>query len=76
MKFYRGYFPLNGKTPTMKWKREVVPDEGLLTLKQARRYSDYGAPLTEETALIDIDDKAQAEKLLELVQLEGIRGRS
>ena len=76
MKFYRGYFPLNGKTPTMKWKREVVPDEGLLTLKQARRYSDYGAPLAEETALIDIDDKAQAEKLLELVQLEGIRCRA
>ncbi|HAC61295.1 MAG TPA: hypothetical protein DCF66_03900 [Lachnospiraceae bacterium] len=76
MKFYRGYFPLNGKTPTMKWKREVVPDEGLLTLKQARRYPDYGAPLTEETALIDIDDKEQAEKMLELVQLEGIRCRA
>lgn len=68
MKLYRGYFNLSGKTPQMKWRREVVPDNGLLTLKQARCYPDYGAPLTEEVALVDIDDGDQAEKLFNIVR--------
>lgn len=68
MKLYRGYFNLAGKTPRMKWKRENVPDEALLTLKQARCYPEYGAPLTEEVALVDIDDHDQAEKLLDIVR--------
>lgn len=75
MKLYRGYISLDGKSPLMKWKRETVPDDGLLTLKQADVYSDYGAPLAEETALIDIDETAQAEKLYTIVRSERLKCR-
>lgn len=75
MKLYRGYFPLNDKQPLMKWKRENVPDEGLLTLEQAQTHSDYGAALAEETAVVDIDERPQAMKLYEAVQAEGMKCR-
>ncbi len=77
MKLYRGYISLSPDTkkPTMKWNRDEVPDAGLLTIEQASVYRDYGAPLERETALIDIDERAPAEKLFTLVKAEGIRCR-
>lgn len=77
MKLYRGYISLSPDTkkPTMKWNRNEVPDAGLLTVEQAAAYTDYGAPLERETVLIDIDEKAPAEKLFTLVKAEGIKCR-
>ncbi len=59
----------------MKWARKEVPDEGLLTLEQADAHEEYGAPLADETALVDIDERQQAMKLFEIVKAEGLRCR-
>ena len=75
MKLYRNYISLANKRPTMKWKRENVPDDGLLTLKQARACNEYGGVLEKDTALVDIDDAPQAEILFQIVQDLGLKCR-
>lgn len=60
-----GYVKLNGKRCAQKLK-----DASYLTLKQARKLDGYGGVLAADTILVDVDDEAQSEQLMDIVEAE------
>lgn len=62
-----GYVKLNGKRCAQKLK-----DASYLTLKQARKLDGYGGVLAADTILVDVDDEAQSEQLMDIVEAEQI----
>ena len=73
MTFFRGYVETKNKKSTMPYK-EVTSDQ-LLTKEQANRLPEYAGVLAYGTILIDVDDEVQSEKLLNLVDDQGLRCR-
>ena len=62
-----GYVKLNGKKCAQKLK-----DASFLTLEQARKLDGYGGVLAADTILVDVDDEAQSEQLMDIVEAEQI----
>ena len=62
-----GYVKLNGKKCAQKLK-----DASYLTLKQARKLDGYGGVLAADTILVDVDDEAQSEQLMDIVEAEQV----
>ena len=66
-RLFIGYVKLNGKKCAQKLK-----DANYLTLKQARKLDGYGGVLAADTILVDVDDEAQSEQLMDIVEAEQI----
>ena len=62
-----GYVKLNGKRCAQKLK-----DASYLTLKQAKKLDGYGGVLAADTILVDVDDEAQSEQLMDIVEAEQV----
>lgn len=62
-----GYVKLNGKKCAQKLK-----DASYLTLEQARKLDGYGGVLAADTILVDVDDEAQSEQLMDIVEAEQV----
>ena len=62
-----GYVKLNGKRCAQKLK-----DASYLTIKQARKLDGYGGVLAADTILVDVDDEAQSEQLMDIVEAEQV----
>lgn len=60
-----GYVKLNGKKCAQRLK-----DASYLTLKQAKKLDGYGGVLAADTILVDVDDEAQSEQLMDIVEAE------
>lgn len=73
MQIYKGYIKTNGKQSCEPFK-DKTSDE-LRTLKDVERFDSYAGVLADNTVLIDIDDKEQAEVLFEIIQGEDIKCR-
>lgn len=65
MEFYRGYVPTKNKHCLMQFKDKS--SEELLSLTEAKKLDEYAGILADDAVLIDIDDMAQSEKMLNLV---------
>lgn len=64
---FSGYVKLNGKKCTQKLK-----DASYLTLKQVKKLDGYGGVLAADTILVDVDDEAQSEQLMDIVEAEQV----
>lgn len=64
MKLFRGYVPTKNKKCTMKFKDNAE----LLTLSEAKKYSEYAGILAEDTVLIDVDDEEQSNILMDMIE--------
>lgn len=62
-----GYVKLNGKKCAQRLK-----DASYLTLKQAKKLDGYGGVLAADTILVDVDDEAQSEQLMDIVEAEQV----
>ena len=62
---YKGYVPTSGKKATMPFKDKTSSE--LLTLEQAQRFPEFAGILADNTVLVDIDDEAQSQILLNIV---------
>lgn len=62
-----GYVKLNGKKCAQKLK-----NASYLTLRQARKLDGYGGVLAADTILVDVDDEAQSEQLMDIVEAEQV----
>ena len=63
MNLFRGYIPTKNKRALRKFK-----DAPLQTLEQVEELEEYAGILAEDVALIDVDDKEQAELLLDIIE--------
>ena len=63
MELFKGYVPTKNKKCLRKFK-----DAPLLTLGEVQTLPEYAGILNENTILIDIDDKKQAEILMRIVE--------
>lgn len=68
--FYKGFVPTRGKKSVIAFKDATSDD--LLTLDVAKKFNEYAGVLAEDTVLIDIDDKEQAEILLRIVSAKEV----
>lgn len=68
---YKGFVPTSGKKATMPFKDRDASD--LLTLEEAQKFSEYAGILADDTVLVDIDDGAQAEIMLNVVRGKGLK---
>lgn len=64
MQLFETFFEIKEKKPLKRWKRPILLDD----LEQAQEYEEYGGRLAPDTLLIDIDNKEQAECLLNIVE--------
>lgn len=71
MMFYRGYV----KTKDKKCLERFNKNSTLHTLEEVKNLSEYAGIIAPDSILIDIDDMAQSEKLLNIVDDLGIRCR-
>lgn len=60
---FRGYVPTKNKRATIKFK-----DSPVLPLDQVVDLEEYAGVLNDDTVLIDIDDKAQSDILMDIVE--------
>lgn len=68
MSFFNGYIRINNKKePLDKFK-----DVPLRTLEDVQGCDGFAGVLAPETVLIDIDDQAQAQKLLDIIEAEEV----
>ena len=70
---FRGYVPTKNKACMMPYKDK--PPEQLMTLEEVSSLPEYAGILADDVVLIDIDDKEEAEILLDIVGSEGLRVR-
>ena len=78
MKLFRGYIPCNSdKTPKNYYnprtkhsisKRKGIADEELLTLQEVQHFDNYAGLLSEDTVLVDVDNKPESKILLNIVK--------
>lgn len=66
MELFRGYVPTNKKKCTMPFKG--VPSTDLMTYDEVKDLDEYAGILADDVVLIDIDDKEQSEKLMDIVE--------
>lgn len=69
--FFRGYVETKDKKCLQKFKN----NEPLLTQQQARRLPEYAGILNKDAILIDIDDEAQSELLLKIIEEKNVNCR-
>lgn len=67
---FKGFVPVKNKKCTMPFRNKTASE--LLTLDQVEHMREYAGVLDDETILIDIDDKAQSELLLKIVEAKGL----
>ena len=68
---YRGFVPTSQKRSTMPFKDKDASD--LLTLEEAQKFSEYAGILSDNTVLIDIDDKEQSDILFKVVATKQLK---
>lgn len=61
---YKGYVETKGKASIEKLKGRTT----WKTLEEARRCDGYGGVLADDTILVDIDDRDQAETLMDIIE--------
>lgn len=66
MNFFKGYVPTKDKKCLLKFKGKTSDE--LQTYEQVKNLPEYAGILSDETALIDIDDFEQSEILFKIVQ--------
>lgn len=71
MILFRGYVATKNK----KCLQKFANGEKLLTLEQAQQFDEYAGILNTETILIDIDDHAQSEILMNIVEAKQLNCR-
>ena len=71
MILFRGYVATKNK----KCLQKFANGEKLLTLEQAQQFDEYAGILNTETVLIDIDDCAQSEILMNIVESKQLNCR-
>lgn len=64
--FFKGYVPTKNKMSLMAFKDKSSAD--LLTFEQAATLPEYAGILNDQTILVDIDDQAQSDVLMAIVQ--------
>lgn len=64
-RLFMGYVRLNGKKCAQKLK-----DGDYLTLGQARKLDGFGGVLAPDTVLVDVDDAAESERLMDIIEAE------
>ena len=60
---FRGYVPTKNKRATVKFK-----DSPPLPFEQVKTLDEYAGVLNDDTVLIDVDDKAQSDILMDIVE--------
>lgn len=73
MNFFKGYVPTKDKKCLLKFKGKTSDE--LQTYEQVKNLPEYAGILSDETALIDIDDFEQSEILFKIVQNMKLRCR-
>lgn len=63
---FRGYVPTKGKKCTMPFKG--VPSSQLMTYDEVKDLQEYAGILADDVILIDIDDKAQSDIMMDIVE--------
>lgn len=71
MTLFRGFVATKNK----KCLQKFANGEKLLTLEQAQQFEEYAGILNTETILIDIDDHAQSEILMNIVEAKQLNCR-
>ena len=71
MILFRGYVATKNK----KCLQKFANGEKLLTLEQAQQFDEYAGILNTETVLIDIDDHAESEILMNIVEAKQLNCR-
>lgn len=66
MDLFRGYVPTKKKKCTMPFKG--VPSTQLMTYDEVKDLDEYAGILADDVILIDVDDKEQSEKLMDIVE--------
>ena len=66
MELFRGYVPTKNKKCTMPFKG--VPSSQLMTYDEVKDLDEYAGILADDVILIDIDDKEQSDKLMDIVE--------
>lgn len=66
MELFRAYVPTKNKKCTMPFKG--VPSSQLMTYDEVKDLDEYAGILADDVILIDIDDKEQSEKLMDIVE--------
>ena len=66
MELFRGYVPTKKKKCTMQFKG--VPSSQLMTYDEVKDLQEYAGILADDVILIDIDDKAQSDIMMDIVE--------
>ena len=66
MELFRGYVPTKNKKCTMPFKG--VPSSQLMTYDDVKDLDEYAGILADDVILIDIDDKAQSDIMMDIVE--------
>ena len=64
MKLYKGYVETNGKIPIEKFKNR----QDFKSFEDVRKLYEYAGVLADDVILIDIDDSAQSDILMDIVE--------
>lgn len=70
-KLYRGFIYTKQKRAIMPFKDKRESE--LLTFEQVSNESEYAGVLADDTVLIDVDEREQADILLNIVRTEGLK---
>lgn len=71
--FFRGYVITKNKKCLMPFKN--VPSDQLLDYESASKLNEYAGILAEDAILVDVDDREQAETLMDIVEDQELRCR-
>lgn len=66
MELFRGYVPTKNKKCTMQFKG--VPSSQLMSYDDVKDLDEYAGILADDVILIDVDDKAQSDVLMNIVE--------
>ena len=66
MDLFRAYVPTKNKKCTMQFKG--VPSSQLMTYEQVKDLDEYAGILADDVILIDIDDKAQSDIMMDIIE--------
>ena len=66
MELFRAYVPTNKKKCTMQFKG--IPSSQLKTYDEVKDLDEYAGILADDVILIDIDDKAQSDIMMDIVE--------
>ena len=66
MELFRAYVPTKNKKCTMQFKG--VPSSDLMTYDEVKDLDEYAGILADDVILIDVDDKAQSDIMMDIVE--------